>query len=138
MLALVAASIERWATEFRHLQRVLQQEATEDAHRMGGVSPLEDGYLSTPFFTLAWKRGIWLVLLLVAGNETTTTLIGDIVLDLIAHPDQLERLRTYQTIDLDATTKLAGEGFTRRWPGELKMSPEIKAIVDRKWKELGL
>jgi cytochrome P450 len=34
-----------------------------------------------------------LVLLLVAGNETTTTLIGDIVLELLAHPDQLSRLR---------------------------------------------
>lgn len=34
-----------------------------------------------------------LVLLLVAGNETTTTLIGNQVLDLLAHPDQLARLR---------------------------------------------
>src|SRR5579872_4026462 len=45
---------------------VVQQEATEDVHLMGGVSPLEDGYLATPFFTLAWKRGIWLVFLLGA------------------------------------------------------------------------
>jgi cytochrome P450 len=34
-----------------------------------------------------------LVLILVAGNETTTTLIGNIVLDLLAHPDALARLR---------------------------------------------
>ena len=34
-----------------------------------------------------------LVLLLVAGNETTTTLIGNVVLELLAHPDQLARLR---------------------------------------------
>jgi cytochrome P450 len=34
-----------------------------------------------------------LVLLLVAGNETTTTLIGNAVLELLAHPDQLARLR---------------------------------------------
>lgn len=53
---------------------VVQQEATEDAHLMGGVGPLEDGYLSTPFFTLAWKRGIWLVLLLVAGFGTSAVL----------------------------------------------------------------
>ena len=49
---------------------VVQQEATEDVHRLGAVSPLEDGYLATPFFILAWKRGIWLVLLLVAGFGT--------------------------------------------------------------------
>jgi magnesium transporter len=53
---------------------VLQQEATEDVHRLGAVEPLEDGYLSTPFFTLAWKRGIWLVLLLVAGFGTSAVL----------------------------------------------------------------
>jgi cytochrome P450 len=34
-----------------------------------------------------------LVLLLVAGNETTTTLIGNAVLALLEHPTQLERLR---------------------------------------------
>ena len=34
-----------------------------------------------------------LILLLVAGNETTTTLIGNVVLTLLDHPDQLERLR---------------------------------------------
>jgi cytochrome P450 len=34
-----------------------------------------------------------LVLLLVAGNETTTTLIGNAVLELLAHPDQLARVR---------------------------------------------
>jgi cytochrome P450 len=34
-----------------------------------------------------------LVLILVAGNETTTTLIGNIVLELLAHPDALAQLR---------------------------------------------
>ncbi|HEY2253934.1 MAG TPA: magnesium transporter, partial [Planctomycetaceae bacterium] len=53
---------------------VVQQEATEDAHLMGAVAPLEDGYMDTPFFTLAWKRGIWLVLLLVAGFGTSEVL----------------------------------------------------------------
>ena len=35
-----------------------------------------------------------LTLLLVAGNETTTTLIGNEVLELLDHPDALARLRT--------------------------------------------
>ncbi len=34
-----------------------------------------------------------LVLLLVAGNETTTSLIGNAVMELLAHPEQLARLR---------------------------------------------
>ena len=46
---------------------VIQQEATEDVHRLGAVEPLEDSYLSTSLLTLTWKRGIWLVILLFAA-----------------------------------------------------------------------
>lgn len=53
---------------------VSRQEATEDAHRMAAVAPLGDSYLSIPFATLAWKRGIWLVLLMVAGFGTAAVL----------------------------------------------------------------
>ncbi|AMV18479.1 magnesium transporter [Planctomyces sp. SH-PL14] len=49
---------------------VTVEEATEDAHRLGAVAPLEDSYLDTPFFTLAWKRGIWLVILMFASCLT--------------------------------------------------------------------
>ena len=56
--------------------------------------------------------------------------------DILDHASQLSGYGSHMGID--ATTKLAGEGFTRRWPGELKMSPEIKSIVDKKWKDLGL
>ncbi len=35
-----------------------------------------------------------LVLILVAGNETTTTLIGNCVLELLAHPSELALLRS--------------------------------------------
>jgi cytochrome P450 len=36
---------------------------------------------------------LFVLILLVAGNETTTNLIGNAVLALLQHPDQLERLR---------------------------------------------
>lgn len=39
-----------------------------------------------------------LILLLVAGNETTTTLIGNAVLELLAHPDALARVRADPTL----------------------------------------
>jgi magnesium transporter len=53
---------------------VLQEEATEDAYRSAAVSPLEDSYLDTPILTLAWKRGVWLMILLGAAFLTATIL----------------------------------------------------------------
>ncbi len=42
---------------------VVRQEATEDAHRIAAVEPLDSTYLRTSIFTLTWKRGIWLMIL---------------------------------------------------------------------------
>jgi 4-hydroxy-3-polyprenylbenzoate decarboxylase len=39
---------------------------------------------------------------------------------------------------IDATRKWPSEGYTRGWPEEATMSPEIKAKVDRRWREYGL
>jgi len=55
---------------------VIVDEATEDVHRMGGVGPLEDGYLDTSFVKLWMNRALWLSILFVAGFLTTTALAG--------------------------------------------------------------
>lgn len=39
---------------------------------------------------------------------------------------------------IDATRKWASEGHTREWPDDIEMSAEVKALVDRKWREYGL
>lgn len=39
---------------------------------------------------------------------------------------------------LDGTRKLAEEGFTRRWPPKIVMSPEVVRRVDERWEGLGL
>ncbi|RMG04114.1 MAG: menaquinone biosynthesis decarboxylase [Nitrospirae bacterium] len=38
---------------------------------------------------------------------------------------------------IDATKKLPSEGFTRPWPDDIEMSPEIKELVTKRWKEYG-
>ncbi|TWT90011.1 Magnesium transporter MgtE [Pseudobythopirellula maris] len=53
---------------------VLRAEATEDAHLAVGVAPLEGGYLDTHWFTLAWKRGMWLAILFFAALLTALAL----------------------------------------------------------------
>lgn len=39
---------------------------------------------------------------------------------------------------LDGTRKLAEEGFARRWPPKIIMSPEVVRWVDERWGKLGL
>jgi 4-hydroxy-3-polyprenylbenzoate decarboxylase len=53
--------------------------------------------------------------------------------------DHASRLQDYGSkMGVDATKKLPSEGFTRRWPDVLKMSPEVKTRVDQLWKKAGL
>jgi 4-hydroxy-3-polyprenylbenzoate decarboxylase len=56
--------------------------------------------------------------------------------DILDHASRLAGLGSH--VGIDATKKEPGEGFTRRWPDEIRMSPEVKALVDRKWKDLGI
>ncbi|MCA9032775.1 MAG: magnesium transporter, partial [Planctomycetaceae bacterium] len=53
---------------------VLADEATEDAHLAAGVQPLDESYIDTPFFVLAQKRALWLVVLLGAASATAQVL----------------------------------------------------------------
>ncbi|REJ77039.1 MAG: magnesium transporter [Planctomycetota bacterium] len=53
---------------------VLLEEAAEDAQLAAAVAPLEDAYLETSLFTLTWKRGVWLVILLAAASLTAFVL----------------------------------------------------------------
>ena len=53
---------------------VVREEATEDAHRIAGVEPLEEGYLQTHLFTLTWKRGLWLTILFFGALLTAAAL----------------------------------------------------------------
>ena len=41
-------------------------------------------------------------------------------------------------IGVDATAKGPEDGHERGWPDEIVMSPEIKALVDRRWDEYGI
>ncbi len=41
-------------------------------------------------------------------------------------------------VGIDATRKWPTEGFSRPWPGDIVMSPEVKAKVDALWSRLGI
>ncbi len=53
--------------------------------------------------------------------------------------DHSSRLPNYGSkMGIDATRKWPSEGFARPWPDEILMDEKTKALVDKKWKELGL
>ena len=53
--------------------------------------------------------------------------------------DHASRLPNFGSkMGIDATRKWPTEGFTRPWPDEILMDHKTKALVDKKWKELGI
>jgi magnesium transporter len=54
---------------------VLDEEATEDMHKTGGVAALGAPYLETTFASMLRKRGGWLILLFI-GEMLTATAMG--------------------------------------------------------------
>ncbi len=53
--------------------------------------------------------------------------------------DHSSRLPNYGSkMGIDATRKWPSEGFARPWPDEILMDEKTKALVDKKWKDLGL
>ena len=60
---------------------------------------------------------------------------GTLLLDVLDHASPLPRAGS--KMGIDATKKWPEEGHTREWPDEIVMSDEIKALVDRRWREYG-
>jgi 4-hydroxy-3-polyprenylbenzoate decarboxylase len=53
--------------------------------------------------------------------------------------DHAARLESFGSkMGVDATRKWRGEGFTRRWPDEIRMSREVIDKVTARWKEYGI
>lgn len=55
---------------------VVIEEATEDAQRMGAVTPIEDTYFGASFFDYWRSRVVWLVLLFLGGFATASVMEG--------------------------------------------------------------
>ncbi len=53
---------------------VMEEETTEDAYRMAAITPMEEGYLEAPFWTIWKNRVFWLACLFVAQLATFTVL----------------------------------------------------------------
>jgi 4-hydroxy-3-polyprenylbenzoate decarboxylase len=93
--------------------------------------------------------------ILVVDEDVNVQDIGEVTLKVLNHIDperdiqfmlgpvdsldHASRLPNYGSkMGVDATRKWASEGFTRPWPDEILMDEKTKAIVDKKWKDLGI
>ncbi len=63
----------------------------------------------------------------------------EFVLGPVDSLDHSSRLPNFGSkMGVDATTKWPSEGFSRRWPNVIKMSPDVVGRVDELWKRAGL
>ncbi len=81
-----------------------------------------------------YSEVIWKVLNNVDPGRDITIVKGPV--ETLDHASPLAKFGT--KMGIDATRKWPSEGFTREWPEEIRMSPEIKAMVDARWKEYGI
>jgi 4-hydroxy-3-polyprenylbenzoate decarboxylase len=93
--------------------------------------------------------------IIVVDEDVNVQDIGEVTLKVLNHIDperdiqftlgpvdsldHSSRLPNYGSkMGIDATRKWSSEGFARPWPDEIQMDEKTKALVDKKWKELGL
>ena len=63
------------------------------------------------------------------------TMIVDGPVDALEHASPVPHYGS--KMGIDATRKWASEGFAREWPEDIRMDPEVAALVGRRWKEYG-
>ena len=93
--------------------------------------------------------------IIVVDEDVNVQDIGDVTLKVLNHIDperdiqfmlgpvdsldHASRLSNYGSkMGIDGTRKWPSEGFTRPWPDEIVMDAKTKALVDKKWRELGI
>ncbi|GAC1506498.1 MAG: menaquinone biosynthesis decarboxylase [Terriglobales bacterium] len=93
--------------------------------------------------------------IIVVDEDVNVQDIGEVTLKVLNHIDperdiqfmlgpvdsldHASRLPNYGSkMGIDATRKWSSEGFARPWPDEIKMDGKTKALVDKKWKDLGI
>lgn len=77
---------------------------------------------------------IWRICNNIDPKRDITFVDGPI--DVLEHASDIPNYGS--KMGIDATKKWASEGYKRKWPNDIVMSPEIKKLVDARWKEYGL
>jgi 4-hydroxy-3-polyprenylbenzoate decarboxylase len=81
-----------------------------------------------------YREVVWKALCAIDPERDVQFTLGPV--DTLDHAARLQDFGS--KMGIDATRKWPSEGFTRPWPDEIRMSPEVKARIDRLWPKLGL
>ncbi len=77
---------------------------------------------------------VWKALCAIDPQRDIEFVLGPV--DTLEHASRLQDFGS--KMGVDATRKWPSEGFTRRWPDEIRMDAATKARVDALWKTLGI
>jgi 4-hydroxy-3-polyprenylbenzoate decarboxylase len=77
---------------------------------------------------------VWKALCAIDPQRDIEFVLGPV--DTLEHASRLQDFGS--KMGVDATRKWAAEGFTRRWPDEIRMDSATKARVDALWKSSGI
>ncbi len=81
-----------------------------------------------------YREVVWKALCAIDPERDVQFTLGPV--DTLDHAARLQDFGS--KMGIDATRKWPSEGFTRPWPDEIRMSPEVKARIDHLWPKLGL
>lgn len=110
---------------------VIEEEATEDMTKLAGVAPLENSYLETSVFKMAWKCAPWLMVLLVLG--TFSSMILNKFEDALTY---LPILVPFVTVLMDTGGNAGGQTTTLMVRGLAVQEFEPRDYWKIVWKEL--
>jgi 4-hydroxy-3-polyprenylbenzoate decarboxylase len=81
-----------------------------------------------------FREVVWKALCAIDPERDVQFVLGPV--DTLDHAARMQDFGS--KMGIDATRKLPGEGFTRPWPDEIRMSAEVKQRVDELWQQWGL
>ena len=110
---------------------VIDEEATEDMAKLAGVAPLENSYLETSVFKMAWKCAPWLMVLLVLG--TFSSMILNKFEDALTY---LPILVPFVTVLMDTGGNAGGQTTTLMVRGLAVQEFSPKDYLKIMWKEM--
>lgn len=109
---------------------IIEQENTEDIHKMAAMAPSEEEYLKTSVFTLAKNRIVWLLVLMISA-----TLTGNIIARFQNVLQTIVILATYMPMLMNTSGNAGSQSSTLTIRGmalgEITPSDVLKII----WKE---